>query len=76
MFRRFCHDHCFETSESKGLMKEVMEIEAPLELLGRGAERLWLKRHMRRRLQRRNRRIHTRRRYTGIAKIAGFGRRM
>jgi ligand-binding SRPBCC domain-containing protein len=54
-FRRFCHDHYFETRESKTLMKDVMEFEAPLGLLGLGAEKLLLERHMRRLLERRNR---------------------
>jgi ligand-binding SRPBCC domain-containing protein len=54
-FRRFCHDHYFETRESKTLMKDVMEFEAPLGLLGWGAEKLLLERHMRRLLERRNR---------------------
>jgi ligand-binding SRPBCC domain-containing protein len=54
-FSRFCHDHYFETRESKTLMKDVMEFEAPLGLLGWGAEKLLLERHMRRLLERRNR---------------------
>jgi ligand-binding SRPBCC domain-containing protein len=54
-FSRFCHDHYFETRESKTLMKDVMEFEAPLGLLGWSAEKLLLERHMRRLLERRNR---------------------
>jgi ligand-binding SRPBCC domain-containing protein len=54
-FSRFCHDHYFETRESKTLMKDVMEFEAPLGLLGWSAEKLLLERHMRRLLARRNR---------------------
>lgn len=34
IFRRFCHDHYFEASESNTLMKDVVEFEAPLGLLG------------------------------------------
>jgi ligand-binding SRPBCC domain-containing protein len=54
-FSRFCHDHYFETRESKTLMKDVMEFEAPLGLLGWSAEKFLLERHMRRLLERRNR---------------------
>ena len=55
MFRRFCHDHYFETRGGKTLMRDVMEFEAPLGLLGKVAENLLLERHMRRLLERRNR---------------------
>ncbi len=55
MFRRFCHDHHFEAYENITLMKDVMEFEAPLGLLGKLVERLVLARHMRRLLERRNR---------------------
>jgi ligand-binding SRPBCC domain-containing protein len=55
MFRRFCHDHYFETRDGKTLMKDVMEFEAPFGLVGRLVESLLLERHMRRLLQRRNR---------------------
>ena len=55
MFRRLCHDHYFEASESKTLMKDVMGFEAPLGPVGKSVERLLLERHMRRLLERRNR---------------------
>jgi ligand-binding SRPBCC domain-containing protein len=55
MFRRFCHDHYFETRQGKTWMKDVMEFEAPFGLLGKVAEKLLLQRHMRRLLERRNR---------------------
>ncbi len=54
MFRSFCHDHYFETSEGRTLMKDVLMFEAPLGLLGRAAERLVLQKHMRRLPERRN----------------------
>jgi ligand-binding SRPBCC domain-containing protein len=54
MFRSFCHDHYFETSEGRTLMKDVLMFEAPLGLLGRAAERLVLQKHVRRLLERRN----------------------
>ena len=55
MFRRFCHDHYFETYANTTLMKDLMEFEAPLGLLGKLVEKLVLARHMRRLLERRNR---------------------
>ena len=55
MFRRFCHDHYFETRGGKTLMRDVMEFEAPLGLMGKVVENLLLERHMRRLLERRNR---------------------
>ncbi len=54
MFRSFCHDHYFETSEGRTLMKDVLMFEAPLGLLGRAAERLVLQKHTRRLPERRN----------------------
>ena len=54
MFRSFCHDHYFETSEGRTLMKGVLMFEAPLGLLGRAAERLVLQKHTRRLPERRN----------------------
>ena len=54
MFRSFCHDHYFETSEGRTLMKDVLMFEAPLGLLGRAAERLVLQNHTRRLPERRN----------------------
>ena len=55
MFRRFCHDHYFETQGGETLMRDVMEFEAPLGLMGKVVENLLLERHMRRLLERRNR---------------------
>jgi ligand-binding SRPBCC domain-containing protein len=55
MFRRFCHDHDFECGGIETVMRDVMEFEAPLGLLGKVAERLWLEPHMRSLLERRNR---------------------
>jgi ligand-binding SRPBCC domain-containing protein len=55
MFRRFCHDHYFETRGGETLMRDVMEFEAPLGLMGQVVENLLLERHMRRLLERRNR---------------------
>jgi ligand-binding SRPBCC domain-containing protein len=45
-FRSFCHDHFFEVREGLTLMKDVMEFEAPLGVLGLLVERLVLRRHM------------------------------
>lgn len=54
MFRRFCHDHYFETRGNNTLMRDVMEFEAPLGLLGKMAEKIALARHMQQLLKRRN----------------------
>ena len=56
-FRRFCHDHYFEVHDSRTLMRDEMEFEAPLWPVGRMMERAILARHMRSLLERRNRRI-------------------
>lgn len=53
-FRTFVHDHYFEPHAGGTLMTDIMEFSAPLGLLGRLAEILLLKRHMRAFLERRN----------------------
>jgi len=54
-FRRFCHDHYFQSTQPGTLMKDMIEFEAPMGLLGKAAERLLLEGHVRRLLERRNR---------------------
>jgi ligand-binding SRPBCC domain-containing protein len=54
LFRRFSHDHFFQKTTAGTLMKDVMEFEAPLGLLGRIAERTVLEKHLRQLLLRRN----------------------
>jgi ligand-binding SRPBCC domain-containing protein len=46
-FRRFCHDHYFETHNGTTLMRDEMEFEAPFGILGRLVEAVLLARHMR-----------------------------
>lgn len=45
-FRRFDHDHFFETQGHATLMTDVFDYEAPLGVFGRMAERLFLTRYM------------------------------
>jgi ligand-binding SRPBCC domain-containing protein len=56
-FRSFCHDHFFEVRDGSTLMKDVMEFEAPLGVLGLLVERLVLRKHMVGLLLRRNEHI-------------------
>jgi ligand-binding SRPBCC domain-containing protein len=54
-FRRFCHDHHFETRGDGTLMRDEMAFEAPFWLAGRLVECVVLEHHMRTLLERRNR---------------------
>lgn len=55
-FRRFDHDHLFESTADGGtLMRDVFDYAAPLGPLGRVAEWLFLSRYMRSFLEERNR---------------------
>jgi ligand-binding SRPBCC domain-containing protein len=54
-FKSFCHDHYFEESGGGTVMRDVMQFEAPLGLVGRVVEKLLLEDHMRDLLERRNR---------------------
>lgn len=47
-FARFDHDHFFEPSAGGTLVRDVFDYRAPLSLLGRVAERLFLTAYMRR----------------------------
>jgi ligand-binding SRPBCC domain-containing protein len=53
-FRSMKHDHVFEEYRGGTLMRDRFEYWAPLGLLGRFAERLFLTRYMRRFLEERN----------------------
>jgi ligand-binding SRPBCC domain-containing protein len=55
VFRRFDHDHFFEASAGGTRMRDVFDYEAPLWLLGRVADVLFLERYMRALLVERNR---------------------
>lgn len=55
VFASIRHEHHFEESAGGTLMRDVFEFRAPLGVLGRIAEPLFLTRYMRKFLQRRNR---------------------
>ena len=52
-FRRFDHDHIFEASENGTRMVDRFDFDAPLGILGRLAERLFLASYMQRFLEQR-----------------------
>lgn len=52
-FARFDHDHLFEPTSGGTIARDVFDYDAPLGLLGRAAERLFLTAYMRRFLWRR-----------------------
>jgi ligand-binding SRPBCC domain-containing protein len=58
-FSHVRHDHFFELAEGGTLMRDVFEYAAPLGLVGRFAERLFLTAYMRRFLKARNRELET-----------------
>jgi ligand-binding SRPBCC domain-containing protein len=53
-FRRFAHDHYFESTARGTMLRDVVDYEAPLGILGRLAESLFLTRYLRRFLVSRN----------------------
>ncbi len=53
-FAVFVHDHFFEPTEGGTLMRDVLEFQSPLGLLGRVADRLVLKRYLQRFIETRN----------------------
>jgi ligand-binding SRPBCC domain-containing protein len=50
-FKSFVHDHFFESDQGKTKMTEALRFSAPLGLLGRIAEKLVLRRHLKRLLE-------------------------
>ncbi len=58
IFKRFTHDHYFETIEAKTVMYEVFDYTAPLGVLGKLADILFLKSYMKRFLETRNKVIN------------------
>lgn len=54
LFRSFYHDHFFEKSGAVTLMKDIVQFEAPLHLLGWIAERMLLRSHVQELLIKRN----------------------
>lgn len=53
-FKSFTHQHIFERTEAKTLMKDVFEFEAPLGILGTWANKLFLVRYLTQLLEKRN----------------------
>lgn len=53
-FRRFDHDHFFSEQGDITVMRDVFDYESPLGVLGRMADRLFLKRYMKQLLVTRN----------------------
>jgi ligand-binding SRPBCC domain-containing protein len=54
-FKRFDHDHCFSTTaEGRTLMRDLFDYEAPLGLIGRLADVLFLSRYIHALLSERN----------------------
>ena len=53
-FKRIEHDHFFESTGSGTMMKDVFDYDAPLGLLGKIADWLFLESYMRRLLEERN----------------------
>jgi ligand-binding SRPBCC domain-containing protein len=58
-FGSFCHDHLFEERGDVTLMKDVVQFEAPLGLLGWIAERLVLRSYVEKFLVKRNAHIRS-----------------
>ena len=53
-FKRFRHEHHFETTKEGTIMKDIFMFESPLGPLGQLANVLFLTRYMRRFLEQRN----------------------
>jgi ligand-binding SRPBCC domain-containing protein len=58
-FRSFCHDHFFDGRGTITLMKDVVQFEAPLSLVGWVAERLVLRSYVEELLMKRNEHIRS-----------------
>jgi ligand-binding SRPBCC domain-containing protein len=58
-FKRFDHDHFFETKDSQTIMKDVFDYDSPLGFLGNIADALFLKNYMTKLLESRNKLIKT-----------------
>lgn len=53
-FKSFTHDHFFENAENKTVMRDVFDYVAPLRVLGKIADALFLKKYMTEMLAERN----------------------
>jgi ligand-binding SRPBCC domain-containing protein len=58
-FKRFDHDHFFETKDSQTIMKDVFDYDSPLGFLGNIADALFLENYMTNLLKSRNKLIKT-----------------
>ena len=56
-FAHLTHDHYFDSRDGGTVMRDVFEFAAPLGILGRAAELLFLRNYMRRFLLDRNRHL-------------------
>jgi ligand-binding SRPBCC domain-containing protein len=56
-FRSYCHDHYFKKLDHGTMMIDLVEFSAPYKIVGRAVERLFLEKHMRLLLLRRNQAI-------------------
>jgi ligand-binding SRPBCC domain-containing protein len=56
-FKRFDHDHFFETRNSRTIMKDVFDYDSPLGFLGKLADGLFLENYMKKLLESRNKLI-------------------
>ena len=54
IFKSFRHQHIFEASENKTLMKDIFDYESPLGILGKIADKLFLENYMISLLEKRN----------------------
>ncbi|MDW7692819.1 SRPBCC family protein [Flammeovirgaceae bacterium SG7u.111] len=54
IFKRFKHEHIFKESEGKTLMIDIFDYESPLGILGKIADKLFLKKYMESLLEIRN----------------------
>lgn len=54
IFKRFKHEHIFKESEGKTLMIDIFDYESPLGILGKIADKLFLKKYMKSLLEIRN----------------------
>lgn len=53
-FKRFDHDHFFESTGEKTLLKDVFDFDSPLGILGNIADFLFVENHLRKMLEDRN----------------------
>ena len=57
VFRRFVHDHYFESDGAQTVVRDILDYQSPLGICGRLADALFLKNYLTRLLEERNRQI-------------------